>query len=242
MGAKFGAAVDLLIPPGGGYQPYRHQKHERVVYAWLGGGTHIGSGGQRVITADDVLVVPPGSWHGFRNDTDSAARLWVAWQPSPAFPWDDCEITDRDPDDAFDGELRARKMRQQPEDPSSTPREQGFQDVGIIWDGAAGASAITLGWAHFDPNGIHHMHRHVNADEAMCITVGSGRHITLTRERDMIGAEYAPEFAAAGEWHKFITYGTHTEGIFFYIGAATLEQSGYEILDDDEVTAAAAHA
>jgi quercetin dioxygenase-like cupin family protein len=230
MGARFGAVVDLLVPPGAGYQPYRHLEHERVVYVWEGEGTHLGSGGPSPVRTDDVLVIPPGSWHGFTNDSGSPTRLWIAWEPTPTFPWVDYQVAAAG--DEPDGAIIRHRLRERPEDPATTPIEQGFQDVGIIWDGADGARAIALGWAHFDPDGIHHMHRHPNADEAMCITVGSGMHVTPDRQREMIGAQYDPEFAAAGEWHRFDTGAEHTEGIFFYIGASTLEGTGYELMED----------
>jgi quercetin dioxygenase-like cupin family protein len=236
-GAQFGGAIDLLIAPDGGYEPYRHLEHERVVYVWDGCGVHHGSGGDQRLETDDVLVVPAGSWHGFVNDTSTPTRLWIAWEPTPSFPWSDYQTASSGED--FGGEVIRHKLRQRPEDPSTTPLDQGFENVGIIWDGAKGARAITLGWAHFDARGIHHMHRHPNADEAMCITVGSGTHITPDRQREMIGSSYDPEFAAAGEWHRFDTGDEHTEGIFFYIGAATLEDTGYELMEnaDTEVPA-----
>jgi quercetin dioxygenase-like cupin family protein len=237
MGARFGAAVDLLVPPGGSYEPYRHLEHERVVYVWDGAGLHRGSGGEQPIETDDVLVVPPGSWHGFTNDSPSPTRLWIAWEPTSGFPWVDYQVASAG--EEFAGELIRHRLRQRPEDPSTTPLEQGFENVGIIWDGAEGARAITLGWAHFDARGIHHMHRHPNADEAMCITVGSGMHITPERRREMIGSSYDPEFAAAGEWHQFDTGDGHTEGIFFYIGAATLDETGYELMEAPEAEVAA---
>jgi quercetin dioxygenase-like cupin family protein len=227
MGAKFGAVVDLLVPPGGGYDVYSHAEHERVVYVWDGEGTHHGTGGTTALETDDVLVLPPGTWHGFRNTSDSPTRLWVAWAPDASFPSDDYETAADDAD--LGGELIKRKLRQATYDLESTPLEKGFDKVGIIWDGAEGSEAICLGWAEFDPEGIHHMHRHPNADEAMCITVGRGIHTTPDRSREMVGTQYDPEFAPAGEWHRFDTGDEHTEGIFFYIGGASLEASGYEL-------------
>lgn len=230
MGAQFGGAVDVLLAPGESYAPYRHARHERVVYVWEGvGGMHFGSGGEIQLAADDVLVIPPGSWHGFENNGSAPTRLWIAWQPGPEFPLDDYETGGGKRD--YDGDIIRHRLRQSAEDPDSTPAERGFEKVGIIWDGALGAKAITLGWAHFDAGGVHHMHRHPNADEAMCITVGSGEHVTPDRHRTMLGSHYDPEFAAAGEWHQFLTADEHTEGIFFYLGAATLDGTGYELAE-----------
>ena len=96
MGARFGAVVDLLVPPGAGYQPYRHLEHERVVYVWQGEGTHLGSGGPSSMHADDVLVIPPGSCTGSpttpltpRGCGSPGSRLprspgWTTRSPPPA--------------------------------------------------------------------------------------------------------------------------------------------------------------
>jgi quercetin dioxygenase-like cupin family protein len=197
---------------------------------------HLGSGGASQLTADDVVVVPPGSWHGFTNDSDRPTRLWIAWEPTPTFPWVDYQVAIAGQD--FGGAVVRHRLRERPLDPATTPHELGFDGVGIIWDGAEGARAITLGWAHFDPTGVHHMHRHPAADEAMCITVGSGMHITPERQREMLGSAYDPEFAAAGEWHHFTTGEERTEGIFFYLGAATLAESGYELMQPSAAQAA----
>ena len=71
------------------------------------------------------------------------------------------------------------------------------------------------------------MHRHRRADEVMVVDTGVGVHMTPGREREMVGP--AHEFIPADEWHRLEVREGRVEGTFFYLGAAALEASGYEL-------------
>ncbi len=228
LGGKFGAAVEITIPPGRSYPVYSHRKAERVVYVYAGQGVHKGSGGPIQISADDVLVLPAGSWHGLGNTGEEPLKAWVIWSPQTSFPTDDYEVAGPDQDD-FDGQVTHRKLREAPEDPDTTPSSAGFENLGIIWGGAEGAEAITLGWAHFEADGVHRMHRHPHGDEILHPLKGTGWHVTPAGERAMTGPAY--EFAPAGEWHEMQVREGRLEGIFVYLGGATLEEAGYELME-----------
>lgn len=228
LGAKFGAAIELIVPPGSGYGPYSHQSHERVVYVYSGEGQHSGAGGPSRVETDDVLVIPPGASHGFENTGSEPAKIWVAWTPDTTFPFDDYQ-DESGADVAQDGEIIRRKLKESLEDPDTTKDEDGFENLGIIWGGAEGADAITLGWVHFEDDGTHRMHRHPNGDEVLHIISGTGTHITPDGERDMVGPAY--DFAPAGELHSMAARSGRVEGMFFYLGGATLEEAGYELAE-----------
>ena len=102
-----------------------------------------------------------------------------------------------------------------------------FRNLEIVWDGARGARSITLGWARFESDGTHAMHRHTQADEILFVERGVGMHMTPARRREMRGPAY--DFAPAGEWHCMEVNSGPMEGMFVYLGAADLEATGYEL-------------
>jgi quercetin dioxygenase-like cupin family protein len=227
LGGTFGAAIELVVPVGEGYPVHSIGENERVVYVYSGEGLHRGTGGRAELESDDVLVLPPDSWHGFTNTGDEPAKLWIAWTPAAGFPAESFDLME-DADVAVgNGEVIKRKLRGAREDPSTTTKEKGFENLGIIWDGAAGARAITLGWAHFETNGTHHMHRHPGADEVLHVASGTGLHTTHDHVVPMVGPAY--DFAPAGEWHKMVVPEGRMQGMFFYIGGNSLEAAGYEL-------------
>jgi len=227
MGGKYGAGVLVEVPPGESYPAYLHDKSERLVYIYSGVGEHTGSGGPAAVETDDVLIVPPGDWHGFRNTGDGVARIWIAWTPATDFPFDDYRVAGEGEERRPTGGIIRRKLRAAPMDPSTTPKEKGFEKLGIIWGGAEGARAITLGWALFEPGGTHHMHRHLRGDEILHVVRGDGMHVTKAGERPLVGEGF--DYAPAGEWHSMVVKAGQLEGIFVYLGAASLEEAGYEV-------------
>ena len=228
MGGTHGAVVELTIPPGQGYDSHRLEGNERVVYVYSGEGEHVGSGGPLAVEEDDVLVLAPEAWHGFRNRRNSDAVVWVAWAPDPVF--DEAKYQRLPSGEPADGPAPIkRKLRSAGEDPSVTTEEMGFRSVGIVWDGAKGAQAITLGWAEFEADGTHEMHRHTGADEVLHAKSGTGKHLTPDGSSEMAAPAY--EFAPAGEWHC-MQVESGVKGMFWYLGAADLEGTGYELQAD----------
>ena len=225
LGGGFGAGVEVVVPAGARYDVHSIGDNERVVYVYDGEGIHRGSGGPTEVATDDVLVLPPGAWHGFENTGARPARVWIVWTPAVVFPHE--SFRRAGDDDDFGGSVIKRKLRGETEDPASTPRENGFENLGIIWTGAEGAQAITLGYAHFETGGTHHMHRHPHGDEVLHVAHGVGQHVTREKVEAMEGPAY--EFSPAGEWHKMIVTEGRMEGVFVYLGGNTLESAGYEL-------------
>jgi quercetin dioxygenase-like cupin family protein len=230
LGGKFGAAVELDVPVGAGYDVHSIGDDERVVYVYSGRGLHRGTGGRVELESDDVFVLPPGSWHGFMNTGAESAKLWIAWTPTPDFPAAAYQVVEASDGAVGEGEFIKRKLRGAREDPSTTTREKGFENLGIIWNGAEGSRAITLGWAHFETNGTHHMHRHPHADEVLHVASGTGLHTTHDGVTPMVGPAY--DFAPAGQWHKMVVPEGRMEGMFFYIGGNSLDTAGYELEEE----------
>jgi quercetin dioxygenase-like cupin family protein len=224
MGATLGSAVEITVPVGGSYPVHRHRSVERVVYVVAGVGTHSGSRGPLELESDDVLCLPPGSWHGFQNRGESPATLWIIYAPSTTFPSDDYEEA---VDLQTDGELSHRKLHAAVSDPTIATPEHGFDNLNVIWDGASGAAAITLGVAKFAAGGRHRWHRHPHGDEFFRIVSGTAPHVTDTHGPVTMKPGESV-FSPAGEWHMMPAE-EPVHSIFVYIGGASLAEVGYEL-------------
>ena len=226
-GATFGSMLELELPPGGSYEVHRHADVERVVYLERGAGLHRGVGGAVTLEAGEVLVLPPGSWHGFENVGDSPARLWLIYSPSTAFPSGDYEGAGSSA--RYDGELIKHRLRDVPQTPEITTPERGFIDLEVIWDGASGAENVTLGLARFKAGARHLWHRHPRGDEVIYIVSGESHHVTDERDEVLRGPAF--DFSPANEWHM-MPVEEPVECIFVYIGGASLDEVGYERRED----------
>ncbi len=233
LGAEKGSALWLTIPPGGGYPTHRHRAVERVVYVVAGELMHNGDGGSAVLAADESLVLPPGSVHGVVNLGVTPASVLVLYTPVIGFPLDDYEEVTID----VDGPRPARrKLHQVDERADISTIENGFENFSVCWDGAAGASEIVLGYAEFPPGGQHRWHRHRAAEEGAIVLSGAAVHQTDGQATKVGPGESL--WIPVDQWH------TDTpdpdcellDCVWWYLGAATLEDSGYELLEDSGAT------
>lgn len=226
-GSRFGATLLARLPPGAGYEVHRHRDVERVIYVLEGRGVHRGSNRPIVIDADDVLVLPPGSWHGFENESDCPAVLLILYAPATSFPFEDYERAG--PNAPVDAEPIRRKLHDGPERPEISTPEHGFDNFSVKWGGAEGARSIVLGNARFATGGRHRWHRHTKADEAFYVLSGRGHHWT-DESGDVVlkGGEHC--WVPCNQWHKWtMDYGDEADVVWWYLGARTLDESGYEL-------------
>jgi quercetin dioxygenase-like cupin family protein len=228
MGARHGCAVRLTVAPGGGYEVHRHRGAERVIYVLDGAGTHLGVGGPAEVHRDDALVIPAGAWHGFRNSGPEPVRLLILATPATRLKPEDCEPAGQQ--EVSGGELIRHRLHEVAGRPDVATPEQGFDGLEVVWDGAAGAAAITLGFARFPPGATHRWHRHTQADEGGTILSGTMFHLFDDDGRQRLSAG-DHTFMPAGQWHSVETDPSCTmvDTVWFYLGAASLAASGYEL-------------
>ena len=73
--------IDMLVPPGGGPPPHRHDFEE--MFTVLEGEVEFTfRGAKRVARAGETLNVPANAPHSFRNASDRAARLLCVCAPA----------------------------------------------------------------------------------------------------------------------------------------------------------------
>ncbi|MFY0579771.1 cupin domain-containing protein [Cystobacter fuscus] len=90
------------------------------------------------------------------------------------------------------------------------------------------------GRGHLDvhPGGSHQLHRHPHADEFFLVLQGGGEHLTKDGPVRLNPGDLA--YIPAGEWHGFQTDpGVTTRTVYGYLGAGSLAQAGYELLEEE---------
>ncbi|UQA56802.1 cupin domain-containing protein [Polyangium aurulentum] len=111
----------------------------------------------------------------------------------------------------------------------------GFIDMGVRWlatTQTVGARALVVATSTFTPGGSHALHRHPRADEFFLVLQGGGEHLTQDGPVRLNPGDMA--YIPAGEWHGFRTDpGTTTRTVYGYLGAGSLEQAGYELLEEE---------
>lgn len=107
----------------------------------------------------------------------------------------------------------------------------GFADMRVRWlvSGAApGCTGLVLATSTFAPDGHHELHRHPHAEEFFMVLDGGGEHLTETGSIRMGPGDVV--LVAAGEWHGYRTDpGVTTTTVYGYLGAASLDEAGYEV-------------
>jgi quercetin dioxygenase-like cupin family protein len=58
------------FPPGVMHEIHRHPDADEFVFVLSGSGLQLSPSGETRHSAGELVVVPKGSWHGLRNDTD----------------------------------------------------------------------------------------------------------------------------------------------------------------------------
>ena len=59
---------------------HRHANAAEVFFIWEGAGVHLtGDGAEHPLRAGELVLVPPGEWHGFRTAADSDTRAFFGY-------------------------------------------------------------------------------------------------------------------------------------------------------------------
>jgi quercetin dioxygenase-like cupin family protein len=107
----------------------------------------------------------------------------------------------------------------------------GFADMSVRWlvdASASGSTALVVAASTFAPDGHHELHRHPRAEEFFLVVAGSGEH--LTEDGAIRLGPGDAVLVGAGEWHGYRTDpGVTTTTIYGYLGAASLDDAGYEV-------------
>jgi quercetin dioxygenase-like cupin family protein len=111
----------------------------------------------------------------------------------------------------------------------------GFIDMGVHWlatTQTVGSRAVVVATSTFTPGGSHQLHRHPHADEFFLVLQGGGEHLTKDGPVRLNPGDLA--YIPAGEWHGFQTDpGVTTRTVYGYLGAGSLSQAGYELLEEE---------
>jgi quercetin dioxygenase-like cupin family protein len=172
---------------------------------------------------------PPGTRRAFEAAREEEAVLLVAYggtaDPREAMPQEvsgmapcGCPITRTA--DGGNSHLRAAG---------------GFIDMGVHWlatSQTVGTRKLVVATSTFTPGGSHQLHRHPHADEFFLVLQGGGEHLTKNGPVRLNPGDLA--YIPAGEWHGFQTDpGVTTRTVYGYLGAGSLEQAGYELLEEE---------
>ncbi|MBM2623641.1 cupin domain-containing protein [Actinoplanes sp. LDG1-06] len=156
------------------------------------------------LEAGAARFVRPGDRAGLVADPDGARALVVQARPAPE--------SGRASSDLLDA-------------------GGGFADMRVRWlvgAGPSGSTALVVATSTFAADGRHELHRHASAEEFFLVVEGSGEHLT----------EFGPVrlgpgdavLVPEGEWHGYRTDpGVTTRTIYGYLGAASLDDAGYEV-------------
>ncbi|MET8090839.1 cupin domain-containing protein [Micromonospora sp. NPDC005220] len=107
----------------------------------------------------------------------------------------------------------------------------GFSDMRVRWlvcGSAGGSTRLVVATSTFAPDGHHELHRHPSAEEFFMVLDGSGEHLTETGAIRLGPGDVV--LVGAGEWHGYRTDpGVTTTTVYGYLGAASLDEAGYEV-------------
>ncbi|HXF56675.1 MAG TPA: cupin domain-containing protein [Actinomycetota bacterium] len=68
-----------VFPPGAAHERHRHRAAEEFPVLLEGRGVGLAGDEEFPLEAGDVLFIPPGEWHGFRNTSDRPAVMLWGW-------------------------------------------------------------------------------------------------------------------------------------------------------------------
>lgn len=236
-GSRLGSVAWIDVPSGVSYEVHRHPECERIVYVFEGGGSHLGSGGfEMALSADDAVLVRPGQWHGFSNNTANPARLVVVYAPA-------ARVADT-PYEAYDGSAPAleggndvvRASGSETREDPDLRDDQGFIDLHVKWlvnAEQAGSEHMLFGLSRFGPKGSHVLHRHPHAEEVCYVIEGEGG-VQLTADGEFPIEPGELTFGEEGEWHGHVAGDEGMRFIFLYMGAPSLAAAEYELHNPDE--------
>lgn len=78
--------VVMSIPPGGDIGPEGHQRVEQILFCAGGTGQVMIDGKSSPFRPGDVVVVPPGTHHNFRNDGVVPLKIYTIYAPPNHLP------------------------------------------------------------------------------------------------------------------------------------------------------------
>ena len=215
------------LPKGGELPAHRLSAAESVTFVLSGGGEWTPGQPAFSLAPGEGVFNPPGTCRAFRANGEGAVLL-VAYggtaDPLEAMP---CAA------DGITGGGRRVARAAAPLDDSALGAAGGFIDMGVHWlvtTQTVGACALVLATSTFTPGGSHDLHRHPHADEFFLVLQGGGEHLTQDGPARLNPGDMA--YIPAGEWHGFRTDpGVTTRTVYGYLGAGSLEQAGYELLE-----------
>lgn len=112
--------------------------------------------------------------------------------------------------------------------------EDGWVDMVVrflVDEASAGVQNFTLGWTVFQPGSRHERHRHRNCDEFFVILKGRGEIYTPDGREPAAAGDVV--YIPRGHWHGFVnTGGEEAVLVWGWIGAGSLEASGYEVASE----------
>lgn len=106
----------------------------------------------------------------------------------------------------------------------------GFTDMRVRWlvSAASGSTSLVVATSVFAPDGHHELHRHPYAEEFFMVVEGGGEHLTATGALRLGPGDMV--LVGAGEPHGYRTDpGVTTTTVYGYLGAASLDDAGYEV-------------
>jgi quercetin dioxygenase-like cupin family protein len=212
------------LPPGTALPGWDPAATESVVYLLSGSARwRPGSacaGGPMELRPGDGVFSPPGPPQVVSAGPAEAAVLLVVLGQASG-------------DAAPDSPRLPRRIVSTPASESAALGSGGFVSMGVTWLAtrhSVGARQVVLATSTFSPGGSHQLHRHAHADEYFLVLQGAGMHLqsgggTRLQAGDLV---YIP----AGEWHGFVTDPeTVTRAVYGYLGAGSLDEAGYQLLD-----------
>ncbi len=171
---------------------------------------------------------PPGTRRAFTAGRDEDAVMLVVYGGTT-------DPRDAEPHPAHGvAECGCRVARKVDTGNSSLQEAGGFIDMGVHWlatTETVGTRKVVVATSTFTPGGSHQLHRHPNADEFFLVLQGSGEHLTQNGPVRMNPGDIV--YIPANEWHGYRTDpGVTTRTVYGYLGAGSLEQAGYELLEE----------
>jgi quercetin dioxygenase-like cupin family protein len=98
----------------------------------------------------------------------------------------------------------------------------------LVCAATSGSTALVVATSTFAPDGRHELHRHASAEEFFMVVEGGGEHLTESGPVRLGPGDAV--LIPAGEWHGYRTDpGVTTRTIYGYLGAASLDDAGYEV-------------
>jgi quercetin dioxygenase-like cupin family protein len=222
-----GMLLVQALPKGAWLPAHRILAAESVTFLLAGRGRWVDGGEGFSLAPGEGVFNAPGTRRAFRADPDDGAVLLVVYGGT-ANPR---EARSRPPGGVMRGGRRVARAAD-PGD-SALRAAGGFIAMGVHWlatTQTVDACALVLATSTFTPGGSHALHRHPRADEFFLVLQGGGEHLTADGPVRLDPGDIA--YIPAGEWHGFRTDpGVTTRTVYGYLGAGSLDQAGYELLE-----------